>query len=162
MGQPERAARLFGATGALLKSVGAWLDPVDRAMYDRNIAAVRTQLEPAAFQAAWDAGAGLPFPAVLALASELPPPAGAAAPLRPARPAPPAGAHTAPTNPDTLTPREAEVLRLVAAGLTDAEVAARLYLSPRTVQTHLRSIYSKLDLTTRSAATRYAIEHHFV
>ena len=52
------------------------------------------------------------------------------------------------------------MLRLLAEGLTDAQIAARLYLSTRTVQAHLRSIYSKLDVTTRSAATRFAIEHH--
>ena len=59
-----------------------------------------------------------------------------------------------------LTAREVEVLRLVAKGLTDTQVAERLVLSPRTVHTHLSSIYSKLGITSRSAATRYAIEHH--
>jgi DNA-binding NarL/FixJ family response regulator len=62
-------------------------------------------------------------------------------------------------NPHNLTPREIEVLQLIAEGLTDAQVATRLVLSTRTVQAHLRSIYSKLDITTRSAATRYALEH---
>ena len=61
-----------------------------------------------------------------------------------------------------LTPREVEVLRLLAEGLTDAQVAERLVLSPRTVQGHVRAIYSKLGVTTRSAATRYAFEHHLV
>jgi len=46
----------------------------------------------------------------------------------------------------------------VAQGLTDAQVAERLVISPRTVQGHLRSIYSKLDVTSRTAATRFAIE----
>ena len=58
-----------------------------------------------------------------------------------------------------LTPRETEVLVMVARGLTDAEVAEQLFLSLRTVHAHLRSIYRKLDLHTRSAATRYALEH---
>jgi DNA-binding NarL/FixJ family response regulator len=53
-----------------------------------------------------------------------------------------------------------EVLRLVARGLTDAQVAEKLVISPRTIHTHLNSIYSKLGVTSRSAATRYAIEHH--
>ncbi|HET6312934.1 MAG TPA: tetratricopeptide repeat protein [Chloroflexia bacterium] len=65
-------------------------------------------------------------------------------------------------NPHNLTPREIEVLQLIAEGLTDAQVADRLVLSTRTVQAHLRSIYSKLDITTRSAATRYALEHGLV
>ena len=64
--------------------------------------------------------------------------------------------------PDDLTRREVEVLQLIAEGLTDAQVADRLVLSTRTVQAHLRSIYSKLNITTRSAATRYAIERGLV
>ena len=61
--------------------------------------------------------------------------------------------------PAGLTRREVEVLRLVAAGLTDAQVAERLYLSPRTVTTHLTSIYNKLGVSSRLAAARFAIEH---
>jgi tetratricopeptide (TPR) repeat protein len=61
--------------------------------------------------------------------------------------------------PDALTAREVEVLRLVAQGLTNAQIAAQLVLSPLTVNAHLRSIYSKLRVTSRAAATRYAIEH---
>ena len=62
--------------------------------------------------------------------------------------------------PAGLTEREVKVLRLVAAGLTDLQIAEKLVLSPRTVHTHISSIYSKLAITSRSAATRYAIEHH--
>lgn len=58
-----------------------------------------------------------------------------------------------------LTPRELDVLRLVAQGLTDAEVAERLFLSRRTVSSHLTSIYTKLDVSNRAAATRWAIEN---
>jgi len=61
-----------------------------------------------------------------------------------------------------LTARELEVLRLVAQGLTDAQVAAQLVISPRTVNWHLTSIYSKLQVASRSAATRYAIEQHLI
>jgi DNA-binding CsgD family transcriptional regulator len=61
---------------------------------------------------------------------------------------------------DGLTEREVEVLRAVAQGLTDTQVAERLIISPRTVHSHLNSIYSKLGITSRSAATRYAIEHN--
>jgi len=60
---------------------------------------------------------------------------------------------------DPLTEREIEVLRSVAHGLTDIQVAEQLMISPRTVHSHLNSIYSKLGITSRSAATRYAIEH---
>jgi ATP/maltotriose-dependent transcriptional regulator MalT len=58
-----------------------------------------------------------------------------------------------------LTAREVEVLRLVAEGLTDAQVAERLVLSRRTVHAHLGSIYGKLGVNSRSAATRFAVEH---
>jgi len=58
-----------------------------------------------------------------------------------------------------LTPREIEVLHLVAQGLTDASVAAQLYISPRTVSQHLRSIYAKLGVSSRAGATRFAVEH---
>ena len=63
-------------------------------------------------------------------------------------------------SPDGLTAREVEVLRLVAQGLTDTQVAERLVLSRRTVNSYLTSIYSKIQVSSRSAATRYAIEHH--
>ena len=67
-----------------------------------------------------------------------------------------------PTYPDDLTAREGEVLRLVAQGMTNQQVAEQLIISPRTVNTHLTSIYGKIGVTSRSAATRYAIEHKLV
>jgi DNA-binding NarL/FixJ family response regulator len=61
--------------------------------------------------------------------------------------------------PAGLTAREVEVLRLVARGLTDAQVAERLFVSPATVKTHLRSVYGKLDVPSRTAAARFATEN---
>jgi DNA-binding CsgD family transcriptional regulator/Tfp pilus assembly protein PilF len=58
-----------------------------------------------------------------------------------------------------LTARQAEVLGLLAGGLTNKQIAARLYLSPGTVERHLATIYAKLGLSGRVEATRYAIEH---
>ena len=54
------------------------------------------------------------------------------------------------------------VLKLVAGGMTNAKVAERLFLSPRTVNAHLNSIYHKLGVSSRSAATRFAVEHDLV
>ncbi len=71
-------------------------------------------------------------------------------------------AKPSPILPDSLSVREVEVLRLVAQGLTNEQVAEQLVISPRTVNTHLTSIYSKIGVTSRAAATRYAIEHHLV
>ncbi len=61
--------------------------------------------------------------------------------------------------PANLTPREAEVLRLLASGMANAEIAEQLSLSPRTVNAHLTTIYSKLGVTTRGAAIRFALDH---
>jgi ATP/maltotriose-dependent transcriptional regulator MalT len=61
--------------------------------------------------------------------------------------------------PAGLTTREVEVLRLVAAGLSNAAVAERLGLSPRTVNAHLTTIYGKLGVTARGAAIRFALDH---
>jgi DNA-binding CsgD family transcriptional regulator len=68
----------------------------------------------------------------------------------------------APALPAGLTPREAEVLGLVAGGLTNADVAGRLSISERTVGQHLRTIYSKLDVSSRVGATRFAIDYGLV
>jgi predicted ATPase/DNA-binding CsgD family transcriptional regulator/DNA-binding XRE family transcriptional regulator len=61
--------------------------------------------------------------------------------------------------PGNLTPRQVEVLRLLADGLTNKQIAARLYLSPGTVERHLATIYRKLGLGGRVEAARYAVEH---
>jgi DNA-binding CsgD family transcriptional regulator len=61
--------------------------------------------------------------------------------------------------PAGLTVREAEVLRLVAAGHTNKEVASVLFLSDKTIARHLSNIFTKIAVATRSAATAYAFEH---
>jgi len=66
------------------------------------------------------------------------------------------------TPPNGLTAREVEVLRLLAWGLTSAQIAERLVIGVVTVNFYVRSIYSKLGVTSRAAATRYALEHHLV
>jgi DNA-binding CsgD family transcriptional regulator len=67
-----------------------------------------------------------------------------------------------PANPAGLTAREVEVLRLVATGLTDAQVAEQLVISLRTVNSHVTSIYNKLGVSSRAAATRFAVECRLV
>ena len=66
---------------------------------------------------------------------------------------------SAPEHPAGLTSREVKVLGMVAAGMTSVQVAKELFLSPRTVEAHLASIYHKLGVTSRAAATRFALEH---
>jgi len=65
-----------------------------------------------------------------------------------------------PPPPEGLTAREVEVLRLLSQGLTNPQIAEELVISAFTVQAHVKSIFSKLGVTTRSAATRYALKHH--
>jgi two-component system response regulator NreC len=64
--------------------------------------------------------------------------------------------------PDGLTDRELDVLRMIALGHTNAEIADRLYLSVRTVETHRAHIQQKLSLGSRSELVRYALAHGFV
>ncbi len=64
-----------------------------------------------------------------------------------------------PSYPAGLSAREVEVLRLVADGLTNAQVAERLFLSPRTINAHLTTIYTKLNVPSRAAAIRFALDH---
>ena len=83
--------------------------------------------------------------------------------LRTEQPAPPSASATVSTvarsYPAGLSPREADVLKLVAKGLTNAQVAKELFISPRTVNRHLTAIYGKLGVSSRAAATRFALEH---
>ena len=61
--------------------------------------------------------------------------------------------------PAGLTAREVEVLRLVAAGLSNAEIAERLFLSPNTVKAHVAHILAKIGVHNRAAATEFALRH---
>jgi DNA-binding NarL/FixJ family response regulator len=65
-------------------------------------------------------------------------------------------------HPEGLTAREVEVLRLLAGGLTNPQIAERLVVSLPTINTHVASIFNKLGVNSRSAATRYAVEHHLM
>jgi ATP/maltotriose-dependent transcriptional regulator MalT len=65
-----------------------------------------------------------------------------------------------PTYPSGLTAREVEVLRLVAAGKSNPEIAGQLFLSEKTVARHLSNIFTKIDVTSRTAAAAFAYEHH--
>ena len=64
--------------------------------------------------------------------------------------------------PGGLTEREVEVLRLAAMGMSNKQIADQLVLSPNTVNAHIQSIYRKIDISSRSSATRFAIEHQLI
>jgi DNA-binding NarL/FixJ family response regulator len=63
---------------------------------------------------------------------------------------------------EPLTPREREVLRLLALGLSNHEIAGKLFITKRTVQNHVSNIYGKLDLDSRAEAVLYAIRYGIV
>jgi DNA-binding NarL/FixJ family response regulator len=85
---------------------------------------------------------------VTAVLDQTPPP-------RPGEPAPASGASL----PDELTPREVEVLKLIAAGLSNNEIADKLVLSNATVKTHINRIFYKTGARDRAQAVRYAYQH---
>jgi len=152
-GDYARAARLSGAARALRDSIHAALPPSYEADYAPALERVQAELGSQAFAAALAEGEALTLDQALALAD-------AEAAPRPHPAAPEHPSETAASRAYGLTPRELDVLKLVASGLTDAQVAEQLVISPRTVGKHLQSIYSKLYLPSRSAATRWAIEHN--
>ena len=133
------------------------LPAIFRTGYEGAVATARTHVGEKLFAAAWTQGRAMTLEQVLAAQGAVTMPETA-----PAGPSSVPQTRKASTSPDGLTAREVEVLRLVAQGLTNEQVAQRLIISPRTVDTHLTSIYSKIGVSSRSAATRYAMEHHLV
>ncbi len=156
-GLPTWAALLWGTAEPLRESRSV---AIPQALYERLVAVVRSQLGEPAFEEARARGRTMTPAQTLAspeaFALQVPQQAQAALGATPTVPT----RH--PSSPAGLTAREVEVLRLVAQGKTDAQVAEQLVISPRTVNWHLTSIYSKLGVSSRSAATCCAIEQHLV
>ena len=142
------AAQLWGASEAIRDALGIPIFLVERADYERAVSAARAHLGERAFATAWAHGRSLTPEQALAARGQKPAPTSTKIVTSPT------------TYPAGLTAREVEVLRLLASGMTDIQIATKLILSPRTVHAHISSIYSKLGITSRSAATRYAIEHN--
>ncbi len=153
-GEQGWAARLWGAAEALRQQIGAPLPPVYRADYEHSVAAARAQLGEKTFAAAWAEGRTMTPEQALAARRPVTLPQPLPAASSPVPLTKPAASY-----PDGLTAREVEVLRLLAQGMTDTQIAEQLVISPRTVNNHLTSIYSKIRVSSRSAATRYAIDH---
>jgi DNA-binding CsgD family transcriptional regulator/tetratricopeptide (TPR) repeat protein len=154
-GQFTWAAQLWGATEAFCETLGTSLVPIDRAAYESAVATTSMHLGKEAFTTLWTEGRRMSLDQILAdQTSTLPP--------RPACTAQPSITVSPPASGTGLTPREMDVLRLLTQGLTSAQIAKQLVISIVTVNFHVRSIYSKLGVSSRSAATRYAIEHHLV
>jgi DNA-binding NarL/FixJ family response regulator len=75
---------------------------------------------------------------------------------------PPAPSAPAEELPDDLTPREGEVLRLIAGGMSNSEIAAQLFVSEATVKTHINHVFSKIGARDRAQAVHYAYTHRLV
>jgi len=150
LGGATQSARPFDLF-TLFTMLGEYAD------YERIIAVVRAELGEEAFAQTWDEGRTMTPQQVIAAQGQ---------PMIPDRTRTKARTNRqktlSPTYPYGLTEREVEVLRLVARGLSDAQVAETLVISPRTVNAHLRTIYSKLNITSRNAATHFAIEQHLI
>ena len=142
-GQPVVAARLVGAVDALAQAAGVTIGIDTRDNYDRGAAAALAALGKERFAEAHAAGRKLRLDEVVALAAVVAIPS-----ARPGQP----GARPTPSHKGVLSARELEVLRLVAAGRTDREIADALFLSWRTVNAHVARILAKLDVHTRREA----------
>jgi DNA-binding CsgD family transcriptional regulator len=148
------AAVLWG-TAELLRESRSITPPEE--LYERMVAEARSQLGEPAFEKALAEGRSMTPAQALVSHGAFPPQQ-----LSPTQAESTAASARHSSHPAGLTAREVEVLRLVAQGLSDARVAEQLVISPRTVNWHLTSIYSKLQVSSRAAATRYAIEQHLV
>jgi DNA-binding CsgD family transcriptional regulator/tetratricopeptide (TPR) repeat protein len=157
-GQAAWTVRFFAAAETLRVS-GAYRNPIgmEQPFYERTLQAARTQLGEEAFAALWAEERAMTLQEALAAEGRISgsKQVNAVAPvLLPTKsPSPLFGG---------LTAREVEVLRLLASGLTNKQIAEQLVISRKTVNIHVNSIYKKLEITSRIAATRYAIEHDLV
>jgi DNA-binding CsgD family transcriptional regulator len=141
-GSHREAARLFAAAESLRQRMGAVRFKIHDAGYQASVAALRDALDEKDFDAAWAEGAGLSIEEAIAYAQR----------GRGQRKRPTIGWAS-------LTPTELDVVRLVSGGLGNNDIATRLFVSPRTVQTHLTHVYTKLGLTSRVQLAQEAARH---
>lgn len=150
--RPAWAARLWGAAEKLREKNGLPVPSRPSAGSLRSLKMARAQLGVHAFMIAWNEGRTLtPTQVIVGQDTAQPLDTGVQS-----------SRQRGGVSLSGLTRREEEVLRLVANGFTDAQVATSLIISPRTVSTHLTSIYNKLGISSRNAATRFAMEHDIV
>jgi len=146
-GQDAAAARLLGAAEAAASGTG--VDPPEADAYMRAAERLRRTLGKEAYEHAFAVGREQGPEALEADARAVLEAAAAVS----ARPAPAA---------DGLTPREVEVLCLIAADHSNRVIADRLFISPRTIERHIANIYLKIDAHSKAEATAYARRHNLV
>jgi len=138
----REAVRLFGAAQAIRERMGAVRFKIHDVGYEALVAVLRTSMGEQDFESAWAEGAGLSTDEAIAYAQR-----GRGERKRPAK------------GWASLTPTERDVVRLVGEGLGNKDIATRLFVSPRTVQTHLTHVYTKLGLTSRVQLVQEAARH---
>jgi predicted ATPase/DNA-binding CsgD family transcriptional regulator len=151
---PGWSARLHGAADQALADLGETIEPLEDQLADLHRQRLRASMGAGAFEAEYAAGRtlGLARVAHEALQGLQPGPAGHAGAL-----AGETDAATAGEAVTVLTPRELDVLKLVAQGLSNADIAQRLVLSEHTVHRHLANILRKLNLSSRAAAAAWGV-----
>lgn len=147
---PSWGVTLWGCAEALREVIGLSFSPLEYFPYKRSLATAQVSLGKKGFAEAWAQGRTVTYEQAFALYRLT------SKPLV----VPPAPSPVPYSN--ELSKREIDVLRLVVLGLTDAQVAEQLILSPRTVSWYLSSIYRKIGVSSRSAATHYALKHDLV
>lgn len=157
----ERAARLFGAAHAIQRQTGAPPAPTDMADYRRTEADARAVLGDERYEALAAEAAAQPLDDIVAYALA---PSTAPAAQQQVQSAERRRAADARSGID-LTPREREVLALIAHGLSNREIGSRLTISVRTVERHIENLYNRLGCTGkagRAIAAAYAVRHGIV
>ncbi len=150
------AAHLWGLAAHLRDTLPSPRPMIFQADFERTESSVRRRLGERLFTVAWEEGHQLSLEQVLRLRGEKT----LFNEIRSGEEISTVRTHTSSST--ELTAREVEVLHLVAEGLTNEQLAEQLHISYRTITTHLTSIYSKLGVTSRTAATRFAIEHRLI
>jgi len=141
-GSHREAARFFGAAGAIRLHMGAVRFKVWDVANEASVAVLRDAMGEKDFDAAWAEGAALSTEEAIAYAQR----------GRGQRKRPTSGWAS-------LTPTERDVVRLVSEGLANNDIATSLFVSPRTVQTHLTHVYAKLGLSSRVQLVQEAARH---
>jgi len=141
-GNHRETARMFGATHTLRQRMGVVRYQIYQASHEAAVSDVRSALGQQNFDAAWAEGAALSTDEAIAYAQRG------------------RGERKRPTSGwGSLTPTERDVVRLLSEGLANKDIAARLFLSPRTVQSHLTHVYTKLGLASRVQLVQEAARH---
>jgi predicted ATPase/class 3 adenylate cyclase/DNA-binding CsgD family transcriptional regulator len=139
----REATRLFGAARAIRQRMGAVRFKIYGGGYDASVATVRDAMGEKDFDAAWAEGLALSTEEAIAYAQRG------------------RGQRKRPTSGwSSLTPTELDVVRLLSEGLANNAIATRLFISPRTVQTHLTHVYAKLGLSSRVQLVQEAARHN--